>query len=587
MPPKLTTPVVTVDPAKIHEVDTRSAESLHGMWMVFSRCADYMEEGRRLENLSWRLWNRQTFCVAPPQLYRPRINILRREPKNLPDLSSSVDSAASDAEGIESQIKSPPRSMELKPEIVCEDSILSISRGREKHITSIGLEKMVYNIKEKKSLEPLTSSTSSTQQLPVVDITPRASSPMVLSQSKSQQPEFQSELNSQPTQIPELRIPSQYQQLQEPLDNQSLDSCSTVALEGNDSEVATPAPSDTSVSSAGSVQQPSSVVRGFSPNKVSSSFRSHAQLSPSPSIVKTYVPATSSPLKKKGKAGMFTLGGSSGDEDSSFEDRRAVKPNRSSLTDGLNKSIKHKETVKISSIREINHSSNEDAIETDDEDDDEISESAIEDEGDSSDWEDSITESGRSSVNETEMFQRVDSRPDLVSRRSLLTMMMHQPQRNSKSHPFIPRSSRLTSSNLESSSTEGESGLTLKTSETQSRPIAAKPIPIHSAAYSPRTARRNMLATELTESLRRHLLWERQPKHAPLTQFKRRHTSHDVANLQAFPEPNFDMEQQKQRQGSMQPPVMMTAAQNTKEGQNNSWNHYFEGDHWEYHTKGW
>ncbi|KAI5292452.1 hypothetical protein KEM55_007788, partial [Ascosphaera atra] len=63
MAPRLTTPVLTVDPAKIHEVDTRNAESLHGMWMVFSKCADYMEEGRRLENLSWRLWTRETFCV--------------------------------------------------------------------------------------------------------------------------------------------------------------------------------------------------------------------------------------------------------------------------------------------------------------------------------------------------------------------------------------------------------------------------------------------------------------------------------------------------------------------------------------------
>ncbi|KAI5284897.1 hypothetical protein KEM54_000977, partial [Ascosphaera aggregata] len=63
MPAKLTTPVLTVDPAKIHEVDTRNAESLHGMWMVFSKCADYMEEGRRLENLSWRLWTLETFCV--------------------------------------------------------------------------------------------------------------------------------------------------------------------------------------------------------------------------------------------------------------------------------------------------------------------------------------------------------------------------------------------------------------------------------------------------------------------------------------------------------------------------------------------
>lgn len=33
MPGRFATPVLTVDPSKIHEVDTRNAESLHGMWM--------------------------------------------------------------------------------------------------------------------------------------------------------------------------------------------------------------------------------------------------------------------------------------------------------------------------------------------------------------------------------------------------------------------------------------------------------------------------------------------------------------------------------------------------------------------------
>ncbi|RYC80278.1 hypothetical protein BFJ63_vAg16834 [Fusarium oxysporum f. sp. narcissi] len=54
---------------------------------------------------------------------------------------------------------------------------------------------------------------------------------------------------------------------------------------------------------------------------------------------------------------------------------------------------------------------------------------------------------------------------------------------------------------------------------------------------SPRTARRNMLATELTESLRRHLLWERQQKSSTANAvLKRRHTSKDVANLKQYPE---------------------------------------------------
>jgi hypothetical protein len=41
-----------------------------------------------------------------------------------------------------------------------------------------------------------------------------------------------------------------------------------------------------------------------------------------------------------------------------------------------------------------------------------------------------------------------------------------------------------------------------------------------------------MLASELSESLRRNLLWERQ--HRAL--IKRRHTSNDLARLKEFPE---------------------------------------------------
>jgi hypothetical protein len=53
---------------------------------------------------------------------------------------------------------------------------------------------------------------------------------------------------------------------------------------------------------------------------------------------------------------------------------------------------------------------------------------------------------------------------------------------------------------------------------------------------SPRTTRRNMLASELTVSLRQHLLWERKQKSQTANAvLKRRHTAHDVANLKQFP----------------------------------------------------
>ncbi|KAK2841672.1 hypothetical protein FQN49_006023 [Arthroderma sp. PD_2] len=627
MPSRLSTPVLTVDPAKIHQVDTRNAESLHGMWMVFSRCADFMEEGRRLENLSWRLWNRETFCVAPQAKSLTdhshsnlleqsqkrthsgsRLERLRRESKSIPDLSSSVESAMSD-EGLEqtqsqsttdsqtSSGSSPhcpctPRTIELdpKPTIVGEDSVLSISRGRERHITSLGLEKMVYSIKEKRYLEPICVPKSKSQlqiESHELDVTPRASSP---SPASSQQTQTQMHL-----------------QHSAPANNQSLDSCSTVLERARDSDVPTSA-SDTSVSSTEVPQPSSSVVRGFSPSKISSSFRSHSQLSPSPSTSKNSVPKHS-PLKPQ-KPSVFTLGCSSGDDESSFEDRMAIKTHRSSLSDGLNQpsaqqsksSSIRDSTITSHPIRPIRETSasDEDAIaSSDDEDESEISESAIEDEdeGDSSDgdWEDSVTESGRSSVDDKQLFQRVDSRPNLVSRRSLLTMMMHQPQQNfaptlrggpgpnSRSTPAMQRplappvddDDEHTGSD---SGSAGSPGLEMKRSEVpHSRPIVMTSIPpggVVARAHSPRTTRRNMLATELTESLRRHLLWERQQKTTAATAtaaFKRRHTACDVAGLQEYPGAGDSKGQGKEE----------------KESKNSSWNHYFDYGPWEYHVKGW
>ncbi|KKK17535.1 hypothetical protein ARAM_007664 [Aspergillus rambellii] len=575
MPTRFSTPVLTVDAAKIHKVDTANTQSLHGMWMVFSKCADYMEEGRRLENLSWRLWTRETFCVEPQSSSDTSVlPLLRSEAGDLPELSASVESAASEqAERIEKHIKRP-KGPDPKPAVVREESVLNLGRAKEKHITSMGLERMVLNIKEKKNLEPL-SSLSTTYTQPVVDITPRPSTPT-------------------PT------LPSVASLRREPSyglsdgQHQSTESCSTTAPECNDSDVATTTASDTSVSSSGILStrpeliKSPSIIRGFSPSQISSSYRSQAKLSSNSDTNKMQV-AKPSALKKKG--GMFTLGGSSGDDDeSSFEDRMAMQaPHRSSLTDQLGRPGSNLNPKKIASFKEqvatlkpmkTSKSSDEDAIETDDE----VSESAIEDDEDS-DWEDSITESGRSSVEDREMFQRVDSRPNLVSRRSLLTMMMHQPlkmQNACRSSPALQRS-RLTSPNgpsiPASPADDDEESLTMKgPGVPRSKPIIMKPSP-QSVAHSPRTTRRNMLATELTESLRRHLLWERQQKSATANAFKRRHTTHDMANLQEYPGPK----------GTQEPaPATTTTPSKDKDVmKTGSWNNYTDFGPWEYHAKGW
>ncbi|CAG8026229.1 unnamed protein product, partial [Penicillium nalgiovense] len=485
----LTTPVLTVDADNIHKVDTANAQSLHGMWMVFSKCADYMDQGRRLENLSWRLWTRETFCVEPEKSNSTSaLPLLRSEAGDLPELSASVESAASDqAERIEAHIKRPKFS-DYRPAVVREDSLASLGRGKEKHITSLDLERMVLNIKEKKQLEPMPTVEPAA---PVVDITPRPSTP----------PPTPPPSVSTARQVPNFSVrPTPYP-------HESTESCSTTAPEGNESDTAQLNASDTSVSSSGilpsrpQLVKSTSIVRGFSPSHISSSFRSQPRLSIEPSPSRSATQLKPSPLKKKG--GMFTLGGSSGDDDeSSFEERMVPQAAQENATGGLKPKNNTDPTKKTASFsnqvsshiipnsKDISRS-DEDAIETDDE----VSESAIEDDEDS-DWEDSITEGGESSVDEQGgMFQRVDSRPNLVSRRSMLTMMMHQPARMQgnafRSSPALQRS-RLTSpsgpSIPQSPPSNEEESLVMRGPDVpRSKPIVMNTNASQSMAHSPRT----------------------------------------------------------------------------------------------------
>jgi hypothetical protein len=524
---------------------------------VFSRCAESMEEGRRLENLSWRIWNRETFCCEhQPQLTTtPEIEYERNRPgsRDVPELSASVESIAS-SEAERFTHLHPPQVLPLtitglslkKPSM---ESFTS-SRGREKHITSLGLEKMVISIKEKKDIEPLSPSIAdavpaslpSTGETPSTDITPRSPSP---ARKFTRQPS-----NSSASTAP----------FSNPSSNEGV-------------------PSGGSATSSELITS-HSVVRGFSPSHISSSFRSHTHLVPTPVPTKSSLHSRSE--QPKDKKNMFMLGGSSGEDESSFEEKMIKQqPQQSGLSTGLKRSSPDKKQTSFKDeveSRTISNRSHEDEDVFESDDDEDISESAIEEEEDSSDWEDSQSDSGASSVIEKHLFQRVDSKPHLPSRRSLLTTLIHQPDRAaalaemalkaSKSSPALRRSktSSPTGPSL-ATSLEDESMLDNDELEVPgARPIVVTTSNTHPAALSPRTTRRYMLATELTESLRKHLLWERQQKNTTANAvLKRRHTAHDVANLSRFP----------------------TATGSGTTSKNNSWNHYFEHGLGEYHQKGW
>ena len=514
---------------------------------VFSKCADSMEEGRRLENLSWRIWNRETFCCeSQPQFTTtPAIDISPRpDTKDIPELSNSVDSIASE-EAV--RMSSPDRSQALPLDIKRPswgvESVEShvSSRGSQKHITSAGLEKMVISIKEKKQLEPLSPSIA--EAVPMYFPSPVATAIPENTLAVERASEFSSSTSS--------TVPS--------------------SSSGSMGNAIGTLGSDTSAE----LHTSHSVVRGFSPSHISSSCRSHLHLTLTPVAAKPIPQARSDEPKKN--AGLFLLGGSSGEDDSSFEEQMSNVP-QSSLSAALKCSVTEKKQTSFRDEVESRtigqrHSEDEDVFESDDEEEDEedISESAIEDEDDS-EWEDSASESGAMSPSDKNMFQRVDSRPNLTSRRSLLTTLIHQPDRAAalaqlatKSTTAVHRS-RTSSPNGPSvaSSLDEDS---MMADHPRSKPIIITTSNTHPPALSPRTTRRNMLATELTESLRKHLLWERQQKNTTANAvLKRRHTAHEMANLHKYP-------------GSS--PSSGTASKN------NSWNHYFDHGLGEYHQKGW
>jgi hypothetical protein len=311
--------------------------------------------------------------------------------------------------------------------------------------------------------------------------------------------------------------------------------------------------SDTSISSDGMIRS-GSVVHGFSPI-AASSVRSRTISS----SLKSSLPTKAAPQPKAvlKSAAMFTLGGSSEDDESSFEQRvLSVKapPQRSSLSQSLsrqNLNLKSQLQPKRTSFRDIveqrriheEAENDEGAIassdEEDDDDTDDVIESAIDEdeEEDDENWEDSNSEDGRASQEPT-LFRRVDSRPDLVSRRSMLTMALnkgHLP--HAYSQPVLHRSrqsSPPSGMSAANSPDEDDEGMMMRPSKRA--PISIPPPQSAKAlAHSPRTTRKMMLFTEMTESLRRNLLLERQEKsrtaNAANVFLKRSRNAQSMANL--------------------------------------------------------
>ncbi|KAF1993905.1 DUF1752-domain-containing protein [Amniculicola lignicola CBS 123094] len=579
-------PIVHVVPSSMNSIETRNPENLFGLWLVFSKCSPAMEDGKRYENMAWRLWGRETFCCgrdhiigSPPWAFERQLS---PPATDLPELSSSVGSDDSIAE---SAITTATRSnsSSSRPDLRRHDSTNSQARGS--HITPNELEKVVSSIKEKKELKhpiptlPQLSYPLPERTAPAAPTTPQQTTPERTSAEDT---------TPRPSSPPAARF------VPEP-------SASTLST-GMASNTSPVIGSDTSASTESSAH---SVVHGFEPGRISTSHRSSTLLTPTP-ILKTggqMRPPASAAKPAATKKSMFTLGASSDEDGSSFENsmvhRNSPMVMRSSLSDNIKKSGNMKKVTSFSqhvstrTLDPVDSADSEDAIVTDSEDDESEDENAIE-EDESDEWEDdneNENESGSSSLNEKALFQRVDSRPNLRSQRSLLTTMMHEKDRAqalqnqaSRSTPAIRRSRTSTPNGPSTgNSPQEDSGLMMR-QVPRSKPIIMTTSNVHPPALSPRTTRRNMLQTELTQSLRQNLLWERQQKNATTNAVNKRHqsavsipalrraaTTNDIKGLQAFPQQNMNKSA-----------TFKEAAKNP-----NSYNDYFDQGLQEYHQKGW
>ena len=475
----------------------------------------------------------------------------------VPQLSGSVESLADD-EAVE--FTSFAASLEIaRLRIIRQD----LSSRRDRHISSDDFKKMTMSIVKNEA--PLSAPTSSSQQRKAVTRpSPAAIQRSGSSTTESQSPSKESDMPSEAESHPSPEMPSR-----------------------------------------------TTVVRGFSPSQ----FRIPSIHSHQPGPIETIPVPTSEPAAKpvqsKKLPTTFKLGAScsSSEQGASVESRQPIAAKKpafqigvSSEEEGSLRSAIHSNRSALSaqkkqasfstnvSTRIIEHTDN--AIDSDSED--YVDESAIDDDDDSSDWEDSLEDnSGKSSVDD-KFFQRVPSTANLTSRRSLISMALAQNERAKNLGNFASQSTSAlrgratpTGPSLRTSPKGGspndsdEAPLMMKGARlsnlkpirevprSNAQPINAAPTYVHGpAAQSPRSNRRTMLATELPDSLRRSMIWERSQKSMTVNAVKRRHTSTDLANLKQHPE------------------KACMKAEEANEAER--WNKYFEQEQFDgYHSKGW
>ncbi|PCD21409.1 hypothetical protein AU210_016374 [Fusarium oxysporum f. sp. radicis-cucumerinum] len=543
MPCRLDNHILAVDTDAIHKVNTGDPATVYSMLTVFFRCGDSIEQGQRLKNLSWRIWptlKKETFVVDNEE--KTQNMPFGLDIYDLPQLFGTVGSLE-DEEAVDVASGLAPlgvASRRVRGQGSCV-STQSRCDDFEKVIVSI--------VKDKGPLSgPPHVAPVTKDSLPAPPAFERSSSPTTESQSPAKSITA-SEGSPQPSpqSMPRTTVVRGF----------------TVSLQIPDADRSStkPAPKSSPAAQVVQLKKPARFALGGS----CSSSEHDQSLSNN----------NSKPIKKPA----FQIGGSS-EEDGSLKSAIASSQSCSLLSAPKNQASFGDNVM----TRTVDHQTV-----VDPDTDDYIDEDAIDEDDDSSDWEDSTEDNSKPSM-DGKLFQRLDVNRNLTSRRSLITLMLAQNDDAhnrgndaSKSAPAISRFLMADGPSLGASPNDSdEAPLMMKgmrdpglkpipeVLRSSAQPIMTGPNHIQpQAALSPRTTRRNMRATEITESLRRHLRRERQDKSLTANAVLRRgRTSQDVANM---------------KQDAERPCMKKSEDVNAS-----SWNHYISEEVIDgYHCMGW
>jgi hypothetical protein len=223
-------------------------------------------------------------------------------------------------------------------------------------------------------------------------------------------------------------------------------------------------------------------------------------------------------------------------------------------------------------------------------DDEEVSEHLFNSDYCSSDWEDSVSK-GDLSVDEKEDFPWADIRPELVSRPSLLTVMMYgatplsiHPAKAARAGAFgsslslQPLHTPPNGPSLVTPQDYNDGNILMMPSVHNHYSKRGTPTPSSSfpIAFSPMPTRENMLVDELDESLRQHLHWEQQQKNTTANAFfNRKHKAHNMVDQECSS--SWKSAHENLKVGPDDNVSYGLSAGTEQSHENNPWNHYFDG----------